>query len=316
MALLPFNETALRHFAFLERPEGMAMEDVEGFAALDKAEPLPHLEEDEIGPHMQDFATVGHLYRSIEQGLARLGERLGEQRLFIGPPSAQATPAHFLWDELVAVTDLASARRALDTIVEQGEGARGEWRNAHFGRLIAILDEYLAARRQDPSFDPARPVVLARVRRSTSEMELPVIGDAFTARCMDLLNAVVEVLLQVLSRYFAHTDESEAQLSTLANVAVGLMKDGVKALGGLVTQLPMGPEFPERTAGPSFELFYEVDYLLPHRDAAWTLMEERLRDIAELATRCRDSCLPGFLVPLSRVTDALRREADMLAAAH
>jgi Ferritin-like len=314
MALLPFGETALRHFAYLERPEGMDISDAEGFAALDKAAPLPRVEEDEIGPHMQDFETVGHLYRAIEEGLARLAERLGEDRLFIGPPSAQATSAHFLWDELVAVTDLASARRALGTIVEQGEGARGEWREAHFGRLIAVLDEYLAARSADPAFEPARPVVLAHVRAIPGALGLPIIGDAFTSRCMDLLNAVVEVLLQTLSRYFAHTDETDAQLSLLADVAVRLMKDGIRALGGLVTRLPMGPEFPGLTAGPAFELFYEVDYLLPHREAAWVLMEERLRDVAQLAMRCRDNCLPGFLVPLSRITDNLVAVADQLAA--
>jgi hypothetical protein len=44
-------------------------------------------------------------------------------------------------------------------------------------------------------------------------------------------------------------------------------------------------------------------------------MEERLREIAELATRCRDQCMPAFLPALSRVTDALRRQADRLAAA-
>jgi hypothetical protein len=44
-------------------------------------------------------------------------------------------------------------------------------------------------------------------------------------------------------------------------------------------------------------------------------MEERLREIAELATRCRDQCIPTFLPALSRVTDALRRQADRLAAA-
>ena len=38
-------------------------------------------------------------------------------------------------------------------------------------------------------------------------------------------------------------------------------------------------EYPGQTAGPSFELFYESDYLLPHRDAAWALMAERL-DVA------------------------------------
>ena len=35
--LLPFNEAALRHFAFLERPEGMDVEDDEGFAAIERA---------------------------------------------------------------------------------------------------------------------------------------------------------------------------------------------------------------------------------------------------------------------------------------
>ena len=34
-------------------------------------------------------------------------------------------------------------------------------------------------------------------------------------------------------------------------------------------------------AGPSFELFYESDYLLPHREAAWALLIERLDVAAE-----------------------------------
>ena len=33
-------------------------------------------------------------------------------------------------------------------------------------------------------------------------------------------------------------------------------------------------------AGPSFELFYENDYLMPHREAAWALLEERIREAA------------------------------------
>jgi len=78
----------------------------------------------DIVPQLQDFATVGHLYRSIEQGLAHLAEKFGERNLFVGPPRAQATSTDFRWPELVAVTDLASPRRALDTILEQGEGGR------------------------------------------------------------------------------------------------------------------------------------------------------------------------------------------------
>ncbi|MBI3747134.1 MAG: ferritin-like protein [Chloroflexi bacterium] len=315
MALLPFGETSLRHFAYLERPEDHEMADVDMFAALEKAAPLPAVHEDDIGPQMQDFATIGHMYRAIEAGLGKLVEKLGEPTLFLGPPAAQATEQHFRWEELVAVTDLASAQRALDTIVEQGEGARGDWHDAHFGRLIRILDEYLAIKTADPTFEPARPVVTAFVRRPEDGADVPIITDPFTSRCMDLLNAVYEVLLQILARYFAHTDETDDQLAVLADVAVGLMYVAIKPLGSLVTRLPIGTEFAGLTAGPSFELFYAVDYLLPHRDAAWAVIEERMRDVAELATRCRDSCAPLYMAPLIKVTDALRAQADRLAAA-
>jgi hypothetical protein len=314
MALLPFGETSLRHFAYLERPEGLPIDDAEAFAALDKAAPLPVADEDDISPRLQDFDTIGVLYRAIEAGLERLAEKLGERALFLGPPAAQATEAHFQWAELVPVTDLASARRAIDTIVEQGEGARGEWKQAHFGRLVDVLDEYLEVRAADPAFEPARPVLATCVREREDGLPVPLISDPFTSRCVDLLNAVYEVLLQLLARYFAHTDETEDQLAVLADVAVTLMFGAIKPLGGLVTRLPVGPSQPGATAGPTFELFYEADYLLPHREAAWAVMEERLRTVAELAIHCREHCSVEFMPPLIKVTDVLRAQADRLAA--
>ena len=164
-------------------------------------------------------------------GLEHLAGRIGTERLFIGPANAQATEEHFRWEELVAVTDLASAARAIDTIVEQGEGAQGEWRDAHFGRLLGILDDYLAFKAADPAFEPARPVVAANVRQQATGVVVPLITDPGTARAMDLLNVVYEVLLQLLSRYFAHTDESPEQLRVLADVSVGLMYSAIKPLG-------------------------------------------------------------------------------------
>ena len=81
-------------------------------------------------------------------------------------------------------------------------------------------------------------------------------GDPGLTCCQaaDLLNATYELILQLLSRYFANTDESPEQLATLADVAVGLMYTAVKPLGDLVTRLPVGPEQPGRTAGPALEL--------------------------------------------------------------
>jgi len=313
--LVPFGEAALRHFAFLERPEGMDVEDAEGFEAMAEAAALPHDEADEIVPHLQEFDTIGQLYRSIQAGLEHLDQRIGPERLFIGPRDAQATAEHFRWPELVAVTDLASARQAIDTIVEQGEGARGEWRDAHFGRLVGILDEYLELKGADPAFAPARPVVAANVRPQPTGVVVPLITDAGTTRCMDLLNVTYEVLLQLLSRYFAHADETPEQLQVLADVSVGLMYAAIKPLGTVVTTMPVGWDLPGVMAGPGFELFYQVDYLLPHREAAWVLMEERLRDAAAFAVRCGQLCTPALMEPLAKVARSLERYADQLAAA-
>ncbi len=315
IALLPFNEESLRHFAFLERPEGEPIDDAEAFAALAQASPLPQEEEDQIGPIVADFETISHLYRSIEDGLTALSARLGEERLFIGPPRAQADGQHFRFKELIEVTDLATARAAIDTIVEQGEGARGEWKDAHFGRLLGVLDGLLAARAADPSFDPTRPVVPAYVRPPESGAAVALISRSFSIRATDLLNAVYEVTLQVLARYFNQTEETEEDLAVLADVGVGLMEDVISDLGEIVTRLPVGDDHPGRTVGPAFELFYDADWLLPHRDAAWQLIVERLQELAAFGQSCRLECPPVFTDEVAAIAEKLRRYADKLAAA-
>ena len=308
LLLLPFGDQALRHFMFLERPEGMALHDAEGLAAVNRAAPL--VQAGDIVPRGQDFATVGHLYRSIEAGIAHLADKYGEDRLFVGPPRAQATAKHFGWPELVAVTDAASAQRAIDEILEQGEGLRGAWQNAHFGQFVAILDEFEQLREANRAFGPARPVIAANVRPSERDPDCLLVTDPTAKRVMDLFNVCYEILLLALQRFFAHTEETDAQLAVLADAAVTLMIAAVKPLGDLITTLPAGPEYPGRTVGPSFELFYESDYLLPHRDAAWVLLAER---IEEAAAFC-ESAGPE-LTGLAPVRAALHDIARSLTAA-
>ena len=212
--LLPFGEAALRHFAFLERPEGMDVEDAEGFEAIEQAVALPHDEGDEIVPHLQEFDTIGQLYRSIQAGLEHLAE-----------PARPRAPVHRPGERPGdrGALPLGGARRGHRPGVgaardrhDRRAGRRapaGEWRDAHFGRLLGILDEYLEIKRTDPGFEPARPVVAANVRQQATGVPMPLITDPGTARCMDLLNVTYEVLLQLLSRYFAHTDETPEQLA-------------------------------------------------------------------------------------------------------
>src|SRR5579859_5043748 len=311
LALLPFGEPALQHFMFLERPEGMDLNDAEGMAAFGRS--APAMQQGEIVPRSQDFKTIGHLYRSIEAGLAHLADKFGERRLFVGPPRAQATQQYFHWPELVTVTDVASAQQAIDEILEQGEGNRGPWRDSHFGQFVDILDEYTQLRDANPAFDPVRPVVTVNVRPSERDTGVPLVTDPLTRQVMDLFNVSYEALLLMLQRFFAHTEETDAQLKALADATVNLMFQGIKPLGDLVTTLPAGPEYPARTAGPSFELFYESDTVLPHREAAWILITERLSQAADF---CEPGgpCAPAVTDGLAAVRTSLNEIAGSLEA--
>ena len=138
-------------------------------------------------------------------------------------------------------------------------------------------------RERDPGFEPARPVMFATARPSEHDNTVPLISDRVTARCVDLFNVSYEILLLALERYFAHTEENDTQLGTLADATINLMVGVLAPLGQIITTLPVGPAHPGQNAGPSFELFYESDYLMPHLAAAWTMLEERLRQASDFA---------------------------------
>jgi Ferritin-like len=284
LALVPFGEAAVRHFMYLERPDGIDLKDAEAFAAVCECRPLTATPSTLMAAP-QDYHTVGHLYRSIEHGFARLVDRYGEADVFIGPPSAQASCEVFGWPELVAVTDLASARAAIELIVEQGEGAGGDWREAHFGRFSTILDELLAATRANPDYSPARPARPAYVRRPPDQPQATIISDPLTAQVADLFDAAHQTMLQALCRCFAHSDETDEEVKTLAGTAVRLMAGLLRPLGSVLTSLPLGPDHPGELAGPAFYMVDPSQFVLPHREAAWKVMVQRLGEMADACAR-------------------------------
>ena len=307
--LLPFGEQALRHFLFLERPEGMDLNDAEGLAAMKNAVPVTGKEG--IAPHLQEFRTVGHLYRSIEAGFRHLAEKMGEENLFLGPAGSQTQGELFGWKELGPISSTDEAVRAIEAIVEQGEGSRGDWRNAHFGRFLSVLTEYLQMRQNAPGLEVTRPVLPVLVRPPETGEEVNLITDPATARVADLCNVAYEMLLHVFYRLMSHIDESADQIGTLATVAVGIMNDVIGPLADILSTMPVGPEHPRRTAGATFELFYQPDYLLPHRKAAWLVGAELLTDAAATAETemQRDRRFEPVMSALRSQAQALRENA-------
>ncbi len=310
-ALLPFGEAALTHFLYLERPEGMQRLDAAGFAP---AEPPPEpVEHSEVMPRLQGFSTVGHLYRGIMRGLSHLSGRLGEQALFVGPPRAQATPEIFRWPQLIAVTGLKSAHAAIEEIIEQGEGARGDWKPAHYGRFLGIWEEYRQLREQDPSFEPARPVIPAFTRQPFDIAEpQPLLTEPAARTVAELFNLGYEALLQLLTRFFTHTDETDEQLGALTESAFGLMGGVLGPLGRALTRLPAGGSHPGRTAGPAFEMYYQMGNFVPWRGAAWAVLSERA---AVLAGRCTDAAANDAVpAAISAVAETAATVAARLAS--
>ena len=282
IALLPFGEPALRHFMFLERPEGMSLRDAEGFAPLGQM-PLVTPDDDELTAEPEEWHTVGHLYRGIEAGLAHLVNRFGEDAVFIGPLKAQATTDIFEWTDLHAVTDLASASAAIEVIVEQGEGARGDWVKSHFGKFVGILEDFLSLRAADPKFEPARPVLPVFVHQPPDVDKPALIDDPLTRRVADLFNAIYEVILQLQARYFVHHGETPEELDTMARTVKHVMNWTMRSLGPVLTSLPVGSQYPGRTAGPAFEMVRPAFFILPHREAAWKVLHERLETLGNVA---------------------------------
>ncbi len=286
--LLPFGERALRHFLYLERPEGMERQDAEGFVPV--APPRDPVDADELLPRGQEFTTVGHLYRGIADGLRGLAERLGERAVFVGSPRAQATAELFRWPQLIAVTDLASALAAVEEIIEQGEGARGDWRQAHYGRFLAVWEEYHALRQRDPSFEPARPVLPAYTRQPFDiPTPQPIITDSLAHHIGELAALGYEMVLQMLVRFFTHTDETDEQLRTLIGAAIGLMAGVLRPLAASLTTLPVGAAHPGRTAGFTFEMYYTMGNLVPWREPAWALLYERMSLLVARCTAATDA---------------------------
>jgi Ferritin-like len=305
LALVPFGDQALRHFLYLERPEGMSVEGVPGFDVAGDLNPADL--SGGVVPKGQYFSTVGNLYRGIERGFGDLVDKYGEDGLFLGQGLPQATEDIFGLEGLTEVKDLKSATKAVEGIVEMGEGARGNWENAHFGMFLGVYKELTKAKKEDPGFRPAKPVVAAYSRLPTGVENVPLISDAFTARVSDLFNACYGLTIQVLCRFYVHGKSHPGELQTLADAAVGTMTTVVRPLGGLLTSLPVGGRLPGLTAGPTFEL-QQKEYVLPHRRQAFMVLQERIGELASYSAELADES-PRWRGELSQVSRALSEVA-------
>lgn len=308
LSLTPFDRATLDHFVYMERPEGVELPDGAGFVSshVYRREVLPG----RLMPSAQDFLTVGHLYRGIREGLQVLTASLGPAKLFCGDVAGQVDERVFPLEGLVAVRDLASAERAIDRILAQGEGTESTQADSHFARFSRIRDELIALEDARPGFVAARPVPRNPVMRRPAEPEGRVHVDApHAARVLDLANAVYTLVIRMLGRIFGPSDETPEDVRTYARLTIELMQV-MTAVSDVLTTLPASARHPGLTAGITFTMSRSLD-TLPQRDAALRICCERSHELARAAHGIAEDFAPA----LAPVAKRLDRIADTLGHA-
>ena len=304
--LTPFTRDTAEHFVYLERPEGMEQLPAVGFeppVAYERYRGRPRLT-----PTAEDYSTVSHLYRGIEDGFRRLSSELGEEALFIGDPQAQVTPNILRFESLVAVTNLDSALSAIATIIEQGEGSQSNDDDSHYNRFCLIRDEYDAFLAEDGNFCPHRPVVSDPVMfQSIIKQETVHVSEPLAAHVLDAANATYGLMLRLLASGFSMASGKSETRRLEIESAISMMSV-MRSLAGLLTTLPANDNRPQQTAGMNFHL-PRATLAVPQREAGTTLLAERANEIgntvAELMEEMRQANT-SLAEKLHSVAEALR----------
>ena len=277
--LARFSPAVLDHFIYLERPEGRELKDAAEFVhPLDYHRTQP---KGRLMPSAQDYTTQGHLYRGIRHGLMVLAHHIGEQELFCGDVASQIGPAEASLPGLTTIRDLKSADDAIQTIIEQGEGAPAHSENSHYNRFLTVRREYDAFVAAEPSFDPAFPAAHNPVMRRPLHPENRVYIDSpEAARVLDFANSLYGHLLRCLVQAFGRGDDEEGK-RLFVGAAIDLM-ELLPAVSGHLASLPASHHHPGVTAGITFTMLRDIARL-PRGPGEMRMMAERVAELGKQA---------------------------------
>ncbi len=281
--LAGFSQAVLDHFIFLERPEGKELHDSSEFvpaAEYHRTQPKGRLM-----PSAQDYGTVGHLYRGIRHGLEVLAHHIGEAALFCGDVASQIGPADGVsLPGLMVVTDLKSAEDAIETIIEQGEGAPSHSEDSHYSRFLNVRKEYEEFLAGDPSFAPAFPVAHNPTMRPPLDRHNRVhVNSHEAAGPLDLANSLYGHMLRCLVQAFGRGAEEQADKRLFVDTAIDLMEQ-LPPVGHYLASLPANHQHPGVNAGVTFTTLRDMARL-PHGSSEKRMMAERVAEIAKHARR-------------------------------
>jgi hypothetical protein len=83
----------------------------------------------------------------------------------------------------------------------------------------------------------------------------------------------------------------------------------LRPLAVALSQLPVGPEQPGRTAGFAFQMYYIMGNLVPWREPAWALLRERMALLVDRCVAATEAHGPHEAVARAREAAAAVTEA-------
>ena len=288
--LTGFDAETIKHFVFLERPQDIRGEDSAAFGQDDYDREQPHLG---LMASAQDYTTIGQLYEAIRANLVALDRELGGEALFLGGAASQVGRSVMDMEGVDPITDLAEAARAIDIIVEQGEGSPQDREVSHYRNFLQIQSELDAALTDDPDFAPAWPVADSPVLRQPPEPDGKVFVDhPEAAALLDFACASYGVLLRCLVQCFGRSGEHVGRdQAALIGAAIELMHV-LAATSTALTRLPATSDANGVHAGMTFTMLRSVEPLLPGA-VERRLLQERLdalkRATCELPPHTREA---------------------------
>lgn len=280
LELTRFTPALLDHFIFLERPEGVELRDAKGFE-----HPLNYhrsMRKGRLMPTAQDYKTVGHLYRGIRHGFEVLTHLLGERTLFCADVGVQVGPSEASLPGLMTVSDLKSAEDAIETIIEQGEGAPSHSADSHYSRFLRLRDQLNAFLKDDPGFDPAFPVAHnPTATKFPNATHCVYINAAESASVLDLANSIYAHMIRALVQAFGRGPAHRGDKMGLVTLAIDLMFV-LDKIAPYLASLPANHAHPGINAGITFSQPLDVQRL-PEGRAEMLVLHERVMEFADHA---------------------------------
>lgn len=251
--------------------------------------------------------SVTDLYENIRKDFLLLDEK----QHFVGMASEQIVereitdPTEEFEDDVrtgygvepFAIETMQDVDRAINLIIEQGEGASEDSHLSHWHTFLAIKSQYeeqvLRARKIGFEFSPGRntlqdPALPSEVKHHDASRAERTMSHPAAIGTAKIFNESYRLMMTMMLRFYQKIETQHADRFALQQIIFfPLMTMVIRPLAEVLTQLPADLDNDARLAGPSFDMPRSVN--LPNdTQLAFSIIEQSIDSLGELAEGFKD----------------------------